>query len=462
MLDASLVRTLNVNISILPFAVEVSEQLAERFDHLLDHRTQLEDAVALLTTSLIHKSFVNTLCGLKRAAEVRGDLERLQRADDVAHLDAIVSRFIAELYTYKSLDLTGREISSNTAEVEDLFAEVCRLLSDTSAQEDSERVMKDLRVLKDRFVAAVVETVRDRTADLRTTGLGSAHPEVEKRLHRLESHNFEDLVQDYELMATGRSDNRIPLPDIAYKHQTQIENAVRLKLRARVVKFIEQDTNEQGNKAVLGRFKKWFHAYFGIGPHDLKAAYVSETEHFLLYVREAISRSQRLIILRSALDKVHMFYGVLDCISNSVQAAQRRTKASIAKLQESEANEEAMSLRGREDLISDMIATAYEATAKLSRDHAEREKGHEVALVGTANHLKDLIDMFDLRNQHNTECLVALSDLANYMRVYHPTLVNETGEPAAPQTTRMAARILDTLDKIAESQERYFKNSQKQ
>lgn len=82
-------------------------------------------------------------------------------------------------------------------------------------------------------------------------------------------------------------------------------------------------------------------------------------------------------------------------------------------------------------------------------------------MIATTNHSRDLNELFYLRNQHNTECLVALSALANEMRVYHPMLVKEAGEPMAPETTYMAGRILDTLNRIDASQERYIKASQK-
>jgi len=371
----------------------------------------------------------------------------------VAHLDAIVASFLAELFAFKSLDLNGEEVASNALEVEKLFAEVCSALAERPCQEDAEQLAKDLRAHQAHFVEVVLAMVRDRAADVSTTGPGSSMPAVEQRLQELESQNFEDLVKDYALVATGQTDHKVPLPDIAYKHLTLVENSLRHKLRTDVENFAEQES--------VQLVKKGFRGYFGGRRHALETAYVVKMEFFLLSVRELISRSQRLVILRSALDKVHMFYAVLEGISSAIRAAQSRAEAEAAKLQESVSNAEAATLRSRGDLISGTIATAYEATAKLSGDHAEREKGHEAAHTVTAHFLKDLIDLFDLRNQHNTECLVALSTLANHMRVHHSALVNEAGERSAPQTTGMISRVFAALDKITASQDRYLKASQK-
>src|ERR1043165_7841332 len=127
---------LNLNLAILTIAVEVREPLAERFDRILDPRTPLDEVIGLVSSFQIHKCFGNTARVVMRAAEVRSDLERLQRKDDVVHLNAIVARVLSELYAYQSLDLTGREISSNTHTIQYLFADVCRLLWERTGQED--------------------------------------------------------------------------------------------------------------------------------------------------------------------------------------------------------------------------------------------------------------------------------------------------------------------------------------
>lgn len=453
MLNANVVETVNVGVSILPITIEVPEPILEHFGRLFDNQMGLDQTVALSTTYLIQKSFVTTIRGLIRADEIRRDLERLKRKDDVAHLEAIIARFLSELFAFKTLDLNGKEVASNAVEVEKLFAEVCRSLSERPCPEDSEQLSKDLRAHQAHFVDVVLAMVRDRAADVSTTGPGSSMPAVEKRLQELESQNFEDLVKDYALVATGQTDHKVPLPDIAYRHLTEVENSVRNKLRDDVVNFAEQESAQLD--------KKRFRGYFGGRRNSLETAYVVKMEFFLLSVRESISRSQRLVILRSALDKVHMFYAVLEGISSAIRAAQSRAEAEAAKLQESVGNAEAATLRSRGDLISETIATAFEATARLSGDHAEREKGHEAAHTATAHHLKDMIELFDLRNQHNTECLVALSTLANHMRVHHSALVNEAGERTAPQTVGMVSRVFAALDRITASQERYLKASQK-
>jgi hypothetical protein len=261
-----------------------------------------------------------------------------------------------------------------------------------------------------------------------------------------------DLVKDYALVASERAANKAPLPDIAYKQQREIEEFIRMELRSNIETFVEQKA---------GQFpKKRFRGYFGMRRKDFNAGYVAEME-VLLSVRESISHLQRLAILRSALDKLDMFYAVLESISFAIRAAQSRTAAEAAKHEESLAKDEAATLRMRGDLISETIGAAFEATAKLLSDHAEREKGHERANVSLATNLKELIELFNLRNRHTTECLVALSALANHLRVHHMPLMNEVGEPSSPQTAAMVSMVNATLEQLAVSQDRYTKASQK-
>lgn len=451
MLNANIVETLNVDVSILQINIDPAELFADQFEHHRENQTQLDKMVAVVSTCLIHKSFGTTVRGLMRAAEVRRDLERLNRDADLVYLDEIVRCFVSEMFAFKRLDLNGKEIESNVAEVENLFSEVGRILSERTSQEDSGRLLKDLPALQARFIEVVLAMVRDRAADVPTTGPGSSQREFERRLQELESQNFVDLVKDYALVASERAANKAPLPDIAYKQQREIEEFIRMELRSDIATFVEQKA---------GQFPKKRFRYFGMRRKDLNAGYVVEME-VLLSVRESISHLQRLAILRSALDKLDMFYAVLESISFAIRAAQSRTAAEAAKREESLANDEAATIRMRGDLISETIGAAFEATAKLMSDHAEREKGHERANVSLATNLKDLIEIFNLRNRHTTECLVALSALANHLRVHHMPLMNEVGEPSSPQTAAMVSMVNATLEQLAASQDRYTKASQK-